>query len=330
MSKNLSPDSYKVAALIIGSIAASVSLILLNKIVMNKFQFKYVMALSAFHFLATAAFSRISASFGLFVPKRHSMPPIVVFAVAFAGTASVVFMNLSLHKNSVGFYQMTKLLCIPYMVAHTRFVKGTKISLELLLSLFFILCGVGIATVTDIQFNTEGTIYGLVAVISTAQFQIWQGTKQSEYSLNPMQITDIIMPVQFVLCSILSLLIESSLISQQEHGTIETFEWSSILVYLLLLTAAIAVAVNVLSFALIGKTSAVTYQVVGHFKTILTLVGGYFIFTAGKTETSFTNVSGILIGLFGMYLYGDVKTNAEEPTLLYKFTGNLIPWKKKF
>ncbi len=38
--------------------------------------------------------------------------------------------------------------------------------------------GVGVATITDVQLNTTGMIFGALAVVFTAQFQIMQGDKQ--------------------------------------------------------------------------------------------------------------------------------------------------------
>lgn len=43
-------------------------------------------------------------------------------------------------------------------------------------------------------------------------------------------------------------------------------------------TCALAVMVNAATFFLLGKTSPVSYQVMGHLKTVLVLGGGYFFF----------------------------------------------------
>ena len=59
-----------------------------------------------------------------------------------------------------------------------------------------------------------------------------------------------------------------------------------------------ALAVNLCSFGLIGRTSAITFQVVGHMKTCLVLVGGYMLFPAklqsksGPSGAVFPNEKG--------------------------------------
>lgn len=68
----------------------------------------------------------------------------------------------------------------------------------------------------------------------------------------------------------------------------------------IVLSCLIAVSVNFSTFLVIGTTSPVTYQVLGHLKTCLVLSFGYIIL---KDPFSARNVVGILIAIFGMGLY---------------------------
>lgn len=105
-------------------------------------------------------------------------------------------MNFSLSYNSVSFYQAMKLLCIPAVLL-IKFVKnGETVSRKMALTLTVVLVGVGIATITDVQYNNFGLMMGFMAVATTAQFQIWQGSKAREYELNPLQITSAVAPAQ--------------------------------------------------------------------------------------------------------------------------------------
>lgn len=75
----------------------------------------------------------------------------------------------------------------------------------------------------------------------------------------------------------------------------------------------IAIAVNVLTYALIGKTSPVTYQVVGHFKTCLTLLFGFVLFPESiPKDALFINLAGVSVALTGIFLYGNVKIREAE------------------
>ncbi len=68
----------------------------------------------------------------------------------------------------------------------------------------------------------------------------------------------------------------------------------------IVLSCMISVSVNFSTFLVIGKTSAVTYQVLGHLKTCLILALGYLVL---NNPFSWRNVCGILIALSGMGLY---------------------------
>ena len=68
----------------------------------------------------------------------------------------------------------------------------------------------------------------------------------------------------------------------------------------IILSCLIAVSVNFSTFLVIGKTSPVTYQVLGHLKTCLVLGFGYTLLHDPFTER---NIIGILVAICGMGFY---------------------------
>lgn len=74
----------------------------------------------------------------------------------------------------------------------------------------------------------------------------------------------------------------------------------SMLQFFIVLSCLISVSVNFSTFLVIGKTSAVTYQVLGHLKTCLVLAFGYILL---RDPFSWRNILGILIAVVGMVLY---------------------------
>merc|ERR1719409_2460421 len=116
------------------------------------------------------------------------MPFADSFRMAAAGVGSIGFMNISLHLNSVGFYQITKLAIVPATLAAQSLLFGVSTSTKIKLSLSILLLGLGLATVTDVQLNAPGFVIGLLAVLTTTIFQLWQGSKQKEYELSGVQL----------------------------------------------------------------------------------------------------------------------------------------------
>ena len=106
--------------------------------------------------MATLAFLEVITRVGIFGATKKLMPTADNFRVAAAGAMSVVLMNLSLHMNSIGFYQVTKLSVIP-MVMVIEFIRdGKSQTYRVCIALFILLLGVGIATVTDVKVSMKG------------------------------------------------------------------------------------------------------------------------------------------------------------------------------
>jgi solute carrier family 35, member E3 len=67
---------------------------------------------------------------------------------------------------------------------------------------------------------------------------------------------------------------------------------------------------------LIGTTSAITGQVVGHVKTCLIIAGGFVFYPpANFSIRDVKNIMGILIAIVGMILYGHIKASALFPII---------------
>jgi hypothetical protein len=181
----VSPN-MSVYALIMTSILSSTFLILINKTIMKVHEFTYVYTLTTLHFLAGAIALQCAATFKAFTPKSPGIKENVLIAASAVG--SVATMNLSLQYNSVGTYQMLKLLVIPCCMVVQYVSHGHRFSKPIVLSLLVMLFGVATATITDISFTMLGLCVGMVAVVTTSLFAIWQvcsrlPTARCSYSL---------------------------------------------------------------------------------------------------------------------------------------------------
>lgn len=101
-----------------------------------------------------------------------------MFPLALGSLLSVAFMNLNLAYNSVGFYQISKLACIPCTLLIQYFAYQQSVSRMVMLTLIPITLGVGYATVYDFSINLIGFIFAIAAVIATAVAQIFTNTYQ--------------------------------------------------------------------------------------------------------------------------------------------------------
>ena len=149
-------------------------------------------------------------------------------------------------------------------------------------------------------------MFGCCAVVTTAMFQIWQGTKQKDYGLSGTQLQSGIAPWQSAQALVVAASTEFFCYGPKPCVTAIDFfnAWSDPAhmhtLWLVLGTCFLALLVNFCSFGLIGRTSPITFQVVGHLKTCLVLVGGYVLFPSKQQDTQqlYNNIAGVTVPPF--------------------------------
>ena len=74
----------------------------------------------------------------------------------------------------------------------------------------------------------------------------------------------------------------------------------------IVLSCSIAVGTNLSQFICIGRFTAVSFQVLGHMKTILVLILGFIFF--GKEGLNVQVIVGMIIAIAGMIWYGNASS----------------------
>jgi len=218
-------------------------------------------------------------------------------SVSFCGF--VVLTNMSLQLNSLGFYQLMKILTTPTIVLIEYFWYGKTYTIKILVSLALVLCGVTLGTTGDIKFNFFGTIIALTAVIIASLYQIWVGTEQAELQVNSFQLLYYQAPISAILLLLVIMATEPEAFFHAE-------EWmfNSRLVIFILTTAVCAFFVNLSTFLVVGKTSPITYNVLGYFKLCVVMLGHFTFF---NNPLVLQQVVGTLITIVGVVLYAHFK-----------------------
>jgi solute carrier family 35 protein E3 len=243
--------------------------------------------------------------------ERKRLPLKHTVLMALSCTASIVFMNYSLRLNSVGFYQLSKLLGVPWLIfVQQVFYHKSIITKNITFSLCLILIGLGIATVSDVRINLAGAIMSALGVMTTTQYQIWQGEKQSEFNLNALQINHAQALPNFITCALFAALIDGQKKQLYEHV------WTSEEILLVFLGCLLALFFNLSTYGILGLTSPLTYQVVGHTKTVLIFSSGFFFDSPKENERFFINLLGLAVTMIGVGLYTlwNMKKEVTYPT----------------
>lgn len=299
-----------------GNLVASVSIILVNKQIASKCGFHFILTLLFLNFLTTGSFLQAFSRLG-YLKVKH-LPPRDRWLIALLGVLTVLLNNASNEANSVGFYQITKLLIIPTVILIERLSGVYKTySIGIICSLIVASVGVAVATVSDFEVNRRGSVLAVLSILLTAQYQIWQGSKQHEHALSPMQITHSVAMPQCVIGCSATLLFDVFCPSLKDwmllrHGGLLEHELTRETILWILACCALAVGMNVSTYGLLGKVGPVTYQVIGQLKTCLIIGFGYMFFDA-KVPVAWLAVrfTGVAIAVVGILSYARFKS--QEP-----------------
>ncbi|XP_043701225.1 UDP-xylose transporter 1-like [Telopea speciosissima] len=285
------------------SVASSVSIVICNKALMSNLGFPFATTLTSWHLMVTFCTLHVAQRFNVFESKSIDMKTVMLFGIL--NGVSIGLLNLSLGFNSIGFYQMTKLAIIPFTVLLETFFLKKQFSQKIKFSLFLLLIGVGIASITDLQLNLVGSIVSILAIATTCVGQILTNTIQKRLNVSSTQLLYQSAPFQAAILFVSGPLVDQCLTKQNVFA----YHYNPLVLAFIILSCVISVSVNFSTFLVIGKTSPVTYQVLGHLKTCLVLAFGYTLLHDPFTER---NIIGILIAMFGMGLYSYFCTHENK------------------
>lgn len=176
-------------------------------------------------------------------------------------------------------------------------VYKQSVSQTVQLTLIPILFGVGYATVYDLSLNATGCMFALCAIVATSMAQIFTNTYQKSLDCNAMQLLYHTTPLISIGMLIMSPFFD-------DWGKLWVYQFSQPCVIRILVSCCFALGVNISNYLVLGKTSPLTYQVLGHLKTILILFWGFTVF---KKPVDTRNVIGIAAALVGVIGYTEVR-----------------------
>eukprot|EP01018_Ginkgo_biloba_P031857 Gb_04141 [translate_table: standard] len=287
------------------NIISSVGIIMANKQVMSShgYDFRFATTLTAFHFSVTALVGFISNASGYSTSKDVPLWELLWFSIV--ANMSIVGMNLSLMLNSVGFYQISKLSMIPVVCVMEWILHNKNYTREVKVAVFVVVIGVGVCTVTDVKVNLKGFVCAAVAVFCTSMQQISIGSLQKKYSIGSFDLLSKTAPIQAA-----SLLLLGPFIDYYLNGrNLLDYHFAPGAIFFILLSCTLAVFCNLSQYLCIGRFSAVSFQVLGHMKTVCVLTLGWLLFDSALT---IKNILGMSVAVLGMIIYSWAVETAKQ------------------
>nr|DAD41912.1 TPA_asm: hypothetical protein HUJ06_016235 [Nelumbo nucifera] len=122
------------------------------------------------------------------------------------------------------------------------------------------------------------------------------GSLQKKYSIGSFELLSKTAPIQAF-----SLLVLGPFIDYYLNGQfIMNYKLSSGAILFILLSCSLAVFCNVSQYLCIGRFSAVSFQVLGHMKTMCVLTLGWLLF---DSQLTLKNILGMALAVLGMVVY---------------------------
>uniref|UniRef100_A0A672Q6T6 Solute carrier family 35 member E3-like n=1 Tax=Sinocyclocheilus grahami TaxID=75366 RepID=A0A672Q6T6_SINGR len=248
-------NSRIIAGLLV-NLLSSICIVFINKWIYVHYGFPN-MTMTLIHFVVTWLGLFMCQKMDIFSPKSLRPSKIILLALSFCGF--VVFTNLSLQSNTIGTYQLAKVMTTPVIIViqtlHYRKTFSTKIKLTLVP----ITLGVILNSYYDVKFNLLGMSFATLGVFVTSLYQV-------------------VSILAFSLCIVIDKAISLYLNQQVVRNC----------------------SLNI---------SPHSYNMFGHFKFCITLLGGCVLF---QDPLSLNQGLGILCTLSGILAYTHFKLAEQE------------------
>eukprot|EP00040_Diaphanoeca_grandis_P004775 m.30083 g.30083 ORF g.30083 m.30083 type:complete len:329 (+) comp16212_c0_seq1:99-1085(+) len=293
------------------NIAAVTAIVIINKRVFKTFDFHFPVLLILIHTCMTYTGVRCAQLLGFFERKALPSKPLVILAASFVfyNCASQVNLNI----NTVGFYQISKILVTPAVMIFEFLIFQKNTTTDIKMAVGVMLVGVGLATVSDVQVGVVGFVVGMIAVLGAAQSQILIGHTQKKLEASSNQVllayTPFVVPM-LILVSYLDIeLPENQGKGYAAYGDWYTNKCTTEAAITIFVSGCLGLLVSLSTFLLIGATNALTYNIVGHTKTMMILLMGVVVF---GDDANPKKLAGVVVALMGVFWYSKIKLSAQD------------------
>ncbi|XP_052183527.1 nucleotide-sugar uncharacterized transporter 2 isoform X2 [Diospyros lotus] len=284
----------------------SVSIILMNKLVLGQVGFNYPIFLTFIHYICSWLLMAILKALSVLPisPPSKSTKYSSLLTLGIVMSLSTGLANVSLKYNSVGFYQMAKIAVTPTIVLAELVLFRKRVSFQKVLALTVVSIGVAVATVTDMQFNLFGACIAVAWIIPSAVNKILWSNLQQQENWTALALMWKTTPITlFFLVTLMPWLDPPGIFHYNwSFYNSATIGISALLGFLLQWSGALA----------LGATSATTHVVLGQFKTCAILLGGFVLFGSNPGATS---IYGAVTALVGMSLYTYLNLHPQQPSM---------------
>ncbi|KAA8538479.1 hypothetical protein F0562_027975 [Nyssa sinensis] len=281
----------------------NVTVIIMNKWIFQKLDFKFPLSVSCIHFICSAIGAYL-------VIKVLKLKPLIVvnpedrwkriFPMSFVFCVNIVLGNVSLRFIPVSFMQTIKSFTPATTVILQWLIWRKYFDWRIWASLVPIVGGILLTSITELSFNMFGFCAALFGCLATSTKTILAESLLHGYKFDSINTVFYMAPFATMILAVPALLIEGP-------GVLEWFHSQQSLMSPLIIifgSGVMAFCLNFSIFYVIHSTTAVTFNVAGNLKVAVAVTCSWLIF---RNPISALNAIGCGITLAGCTFYGFVR-----------------------
>lgn len=286
----------------------NVTVIIMNKWIFQKLEFKFPLTVSCVHFICSAIGAYL-------VIKVLKLKPLIVvdpedqwrriFPMSFIFCINIVLGNVSLRYIPVSFMQTIKSFTPATTVFLQWLVWRKYFDWRIWASLVPIVGGILLTSITELSFNIFGFLAALFGCLATSTKTILAESLLHGYKFDSINTVYYMAPLATMILAGPALVLEGS-------GVVEWFRTHTELGLPLIIIFGSGVSAFCLNFSIfyvIHSTTAVTFNVAGNLKVAVAITFSWLIF---RNPISLMNAIGCTVTLLGCTFYGYVRHKLSQ------------------
>lgn len=224
---------------------STIAVTVINKICFSKVNFGYPAALCNIHFLVTLLGVELLFRAKMFQKVTISLRDMNFIVIVLVVGVVTPLNNTSLKLNSIGFYQIFKLLVTPCVVLLEYILDKKRLSRNRAACLVVVCIFVLISSRADMAFSTYGTVCASLWVPFAAAYKVQWGRVRRKYNCSTLALMRATLPFAICVQAAISPLVDPP-------GLLE-FQWTREAFFWIGLSGVSAFLVNFSGFLVMGN-----------------------------------------------------------------------------
>lgn len=286
----------------------NVTVIIMNKWIFQKLDFKFPLSVSCIHFICSAIGAYIAI-------KLLKVKPLIVvdpedrwrriFPMSFVFCINIVLGNVSLRYIPVSFMQTIKSFTPATTVLLQWLVWNKQFDWRIWASLVPIVGGILLTSITELSFNAFGFCAALFGCLATSTKTILAESLLHGYKFDSINTVYYMAPFATMILAVPAVLLEGVGVVNwfYTHDNIHSA------LGIIISSGVLAFCLNFSIFYVIHSTTAVTFNVAGNLKVAVAVLASWLVF---RNPIPAMNAFGCAVTLSGCTFYGFVRHRLSQ------------------